>query len=215
MRRETTDFRPDGKTNAWLSLGWKTAKNDQELELQRQALKIAKTTDIEMKQREMIFRQLALLNYLTQSEEARKVPTEFRSYTVQLDVQGGPLGGAFDQVLPSNPRRKRLTLLVSNVDAFISHEQVSTLQPLGVLQVVNYIQIQQGISWPIESSGPLWAVSADTLNNATLGIVEELYKRPITLSSQHLIADMEERRKLQKHTGFGNENGLEVEDLVS
>jgi hypothetical protein len=197
--------RPQYTSNEWLSHGFRKAKNDEELHLQREAhayFKLHPDQGMPV-QLEHIYRQLAYMNSITQFSEARKTPAEFHTYTVLLNLFGHAEAGAVDQVLPANPSRKQLHIYASNGNCFISWKRIQTIPDptlLTPLQVHDYAFIPEAVRWPLDSNAALYAISSSTssASQCTLTIVEELFNLPKTLRSEYALAVQHEANAVQK-----------------
>ncbi len=163
--------------NNWLSMSG--VLNEQQVELQRQLFE-GSPIHGQMIQLESVFRLLTHMYYRIQRNEARKIPGEYRTYTVQLNLLNAPesASGALDQILPSNSRRRRMTLLATGAAALISDRQITTLQVVGTVgSLVNlpYSFCPINTRVPIESTGALYAIGNDTNTACILTIIEELF----------------------------------------
>jgi hypothetical protein len=190
-------------TNRWLSFAGHL--NEQEEELQNRALNqlFDKYPGLRMQtnQREQIFRQLALLNAQYQFAESRKTPATFIPHTITLNLLGSGEGGqAVDQILPANPARLSMTLLAGNTTAFIASTHLQSLPNFGTPLVrVPYFELPMGTRWPVESTGPLFAIGSSTSTVCYLTVIEEVYKIPTKLSKLWAIANKEERHLINHH----------------
>lgn len=194
---QTTAFHPDGRTNSWLSLGFKTALNDEEVRLQQKALNELNNRPIhaQMIQLESLYKQIALLNYQIQDSEARKTPGRIITSTIQLNLLGQATDGAVDQILPSNRSRKALSIIADVESAYISNEKLQSIQSItnvGSLVRVPYAEIPVGIRVPLDSTAPLYAISSSNATACILTIIEEVYITPNKLSDQYKLAKAEE-----------------------
>jgi hypothetical protein len=197
-------FTPDGKSNQWLSQGFKTALNDEEVNLQAKQEEIFRKNPAfsQRVQLEGIYRQIALLNYLIQDAESRKVPHDYITRTVQLNLLGNAADGAVDQILPANPFRKSIRLYVTGAAALISHTKLNNIQTIatvGSLGVLPYAFIPTNTMWPIETQAPLYAIGNDSVTNSIMGIVEEVYKRPVQKGEDYKIVKKEEELFMRKN----------------
>lgn len=202
-------FVPDGQTNKWLSLGFKTALNEEEIKAQQEALEQINRAPVhgQMLQLDNIYKMLALLNYQQQEDQARKSPSNFRSWTVQLNLLGAAADGAVDQILPGDSARKRMTLIASTKDVIISHTKLASIQTtttVGSLSILPYLILPVDVRLPIESKGALYAITNDTATNATLTIIEELYNMPKRLSEQYKDARDDEKKVTGKNDWLGD-----------
>ncbi len=213
--KESSQFHPDGRTNNWLSLGFKTALNDEEIEAQQKALNQFNLRPIhaQVVQLEALYKQLALLNYQYQSAEARKTPSTFKTWTVQLNLLGSAEDGAVDQILKGDSSRKSVTIIAETEAAIISHSKLQSIQTVaavGSLVTLPYAIIPIGVRTPIQAKSSLYAVSNNNATASVLTIIEELYSTPLTLSVDYKIAKEEERGVVGKNDWFENfENAVD------
>lgn len=158
-------------------------------------------------QLDQIWRQLAFLNGLSQFTEARKTPGELNTYTIILNLFGQAQSGAMDQIIPANPRRKRVTLYASEGNAYISNDRLQSLvvpsdfTPGGTaspLLMQQYFFLPTTERWPLESNTALYGIGASTTTYCILSIVEELYNMPRNLHQAWLLSKKEEADKVEK-----------------
>lgn len=196
-------FTPDGKTNAWLSLGFRTALNDKEIEQQNEAMKVHLNHPYhaQMLQLENIYKQMALLNYQMQSAEAKKIPTVIIPTTVVLDVLTNNSGDIMAQILPGRNNRKQVTLYAFDEPAIISNvamASVPVLANIGVLNSVRYFIVPIGQRIVMSYRGPLYAVSNSSANSTTLSLLEEVYDTPIIPDKEYEVDRELERSIVHK-----------------
>jgi hypothetical protein len=197
-------------TNAWMSLGFKKAMNEEELERQKQIASHydSHPLDVPRMQLEHIYRQISLLNYFIQDSEARKTPGGFQTYTIQLNLLGSTAigAGALDQILPANRSRNEMAIVAGNAPCFISHRNLQTLPAIGTLLTAEYAEIPMGVRWPLATTEPLYAVSASAVTNTVLTIVETSFRTPLKLKQGFKVAREEERHTVN-HSNW-------LEDLI-
>jgi hypothetical protein len=202
---QTAIRRPQYSSNEWLTHGFRKSLNAEELQLQREAhafYQLHPEQGMPL-QLEQIYRQLAYLNASMQLSESRKTPAEYRTYTVLLNLLGSAESGAMDQVLPGNASRKNLHLYATNGSCFISWRRLQTIPNPNLqapLQVHDYAFIPEAVRWPLESSAPMYAISASDLaaSQCTLTVIEELYHVPKNLRGEYAVAKKGEGDKIQK-----------------
>lgn len=195
-------------SNQWLSQEWFEGKNDEEIELQKKVQQEinALPNNKQNLQLEHIYRQMALLNYLFQTAEARKVPGDWKCYTIQLNLLGASFnkgGGGFDQILRPNPARKRLIMTPTNSEAIVSYKHsespIQTVATVGSLVMLDYFGVGQGQSTPIHTTGGLFGISNSPTTNCVLTIVEELYRTPVQKRKADVVEKEMERLILNQN----------------
>ena len=201
--------------NHWLSMSG--VLNEQDVKLQNELME-RQPQHANVVQLESIYRQLALINYRSQVEQARRIPGSYRTYTLQLSLLGATQtvqGGSLDQILPSNPNRRRMTLLCSGAPAYISDSPQHTLQEtttVGGLVMLPYSIIPIGVRTPIESRAPLYAVGSSSATACVLTIIEELYVDFSAMESNHQEAEHEMRARLDNNPLEMHLNSDEIGD---
>jgi hypothetical protein len=210
MPKPFVGITPSQNANHWMSHPFFQSKNEQEEKLQKQAHQKFQDFDPNKRtamQLDGIWKQLAYLNALSQFTEARKTPGSANTYTVILNLFGQAADGAMDQVLPFNPRRKRVTLYASEGSAYISSDHQQSITPLqdftpggstSTLSVQPYFFLPTTQRWPLDTTTALYAVSSSNTTFCVLSMVEELFNMPTNLDRSFLNAHKHEASKVEK-----------------
>jgi hypothetical protein len=209
MARPVVGQSESQNANQWMSHPFIRNFNSAEKNLQSDAKRTFEKFDPNQRtayQLDAIWKQLAYLNGLSQFQEARKTPGELNTYTVILNLFGNANSGAVDQILPANPRRKRVTLYASEGNAYVSNDFVQTINPpadftpggtASPLSVQQYFFLPSAERWPLETNTSIFAIGASKTSICVLSVVEELYNQPRVFDKNYLNDHKHEGNKVE------------------
>lgn len=197
------NFKPDGKSNQWLSQGFKTALNDEEVKLQAQQEELFRKnpTFSQRVQLEGIYRQIALLNYQFQTAEAKKTPDESRTSSVKLNILPTVNGNEVIQVLARNQNRSKVvfTCTESFILSPVPVSQINLISTTSAVEtVVPYIIWPASTTLTIHSTSAFYAITGNDSTEGILSMVEEIYSTPKNMDTTFKVDRELERAIIDK-----------------